>query len=184
MIKLTKLADYAVVLMSTMSERPEKVHAAGDVARGTHIPGPTAAKILGAMARAGLLTSHRGLKGGFSLAIPPQEITVADVIRAVDGPIALTDCVEHGTGDCDILDSCRVRGYWHKINGAVTAALESMTLAEISAPMPAYLTEHRMAEKSSESKDPRTPAPREQAYVPARETCPGAAFAGIAAHAD
>lgn len=179
MIKLTKLADYAVVLMSTMAEHPDKVHAAADVARGTHIPGPTAAKILGTMARAGLLTSHRGLKGGFSLAMAPQDITVADVIRAVDGPIALTDCVEHGTGDCDILDSCRVRGYWHKINGAVTAALESMTLAEISSPMPTYL-----GKEKNGSEGHLKAALRDQDYVPARETCPGAAFAGIEALAD
>lgn len=160
MIKLTKLADYAVVLMSSIAEHPEAVHAAAEIARDTHIPAPTASKILGAMTRAGLLTSHRGLKGGFSLARPPQDITVADVIGAIDGPIALTNCMEHASGDCDILDSCRVRGYWHRINGAVKAALEGVTLAEISSPIPDYLEDRR---------------PVATARHP-DERCPGASF--------
>ncbi|RMF08117.1 MAG: SUF system Fe-S cluster assembly regulator [Alphaproteobacteria bacterium] len=139
MIRLTKLADYAVVLMSSIAEHPDAVHAAADVARDTHIPAPTVSKILGAMARAGLLVSHRGLKGGFSLARAPQEITVADVIRAIDGPIALTNCIEEAPGACEILDCCRVRGYWYRINAAVTSALEDVTLAEISSPIPEFL---------------------------------------------
>lgn len=176
MIKLTKLADYAVVLTSMMAEHPERIHAAAEIARGTHIPGPTAAKILGTLARTGLLKSHRGLKGGFSLARTPQEITVADVIRAVDGPIALTDCVEETGRDCEILDSCRVRGYWHRINGAVEAALEGVTLAEISAPLPGYFRAVSSEEGDAMTSDTRF-SPEIHAQTDHRaDTCPGASF--------
>ncbi len=164
MIKLTKLADYAVVLMSSIAEHPEDVHAAAEIARDTHIPAPTASKILGVMTRAGLLASHRGLKGGFSLARPPQDITVADVIRAIDGPIALTNCMEDASGDCDILDSCRVRGYWHRINAAVKAALDGVTLAEISSPIPDFFGDKRPVATS------RPPVAR------TNDPCPGATF--------
>lgn len=135
MIRLTRLADYAVVLMAHMAEQPEGVHSASGISAITQIPAPTVSKILGTMARAGILTSHRGLNGGFSLALSPVNITLAAIISAVDGPIALTNCIEDDHADCDILGSCRMRGYWQKINLAVRGALENITLAELSTPV-------------------------------------------------
>ncbi len=147
MIRLTKLADYAVVLMAHMAENPERVHSASGISAATQIPAPTASKILGAMARAGILNSHRGLNGGFSLARAPQEISVSDIVSAVDGPIALTECVEHGQGDCDLLTSCRMRGYWQKINNAIQDALKDITLAEFATPAPDFLGDALQAPK-------------------------------------
>lgn len=141
MIRLTKLADYAVVIMTHMAHRPQDVHSASGLAAATQIPTPTVSKILGAATRAGLLTSHRGLNGGFALGRGPRTISVADIVSAVDGPIALTECVEHGQGDCDILTSCQVRGTWQKINDAIQGALESVTLADLTAPRPDFLGE-------------------------------------------
>jgi len=91
-------------------------------------------KILGLMGRAKLLRSHRGQGGGFSLARPPSDITVADIVRVVDGPVALTECIEEGPGLCELETTCRVRGYWQKINEAVKRALNDVTLADLACP--------------------------------------------------
>lgn len=141
MIRLSKLADYAVVLMAQMvADDLATRHSAAGLSAATGIPTPTVSKILGALARSGLLVSHRGVSGGFALARPPQEISVADVITAVDGPIAVTHCLTHGSPDnCDILDTCRMRGYWTRINGAIHEALGNITLVEVATPHPATL---------------------------------------------
>ncbi len=142
MIRLSKLADYAVVLVSHMATDPSARFSAADLAKLTHIPPPTVSKILGALARGGLLQSHRGLNGGFSLAHAPQDVSVADVVNAVEGPIAVTHCLDHGQGDgaCEILATCRMAGYWQRINTAIDGALKDITFAEVSTPLPAELT--------------------------------------------
>ena len=128
MIRLTNLADYAVVLMWTMGSRPEEWHSAQKLAQETSIPLPTVSKILNALARANLLISHRGLKGGFELAKGAGDVTVADIIEAVDGPIALTNCVNHTTGDCSIEHLCAFRPHWQTINSAIRTSLAGITL--------------------------------------------------------
>lgn len=141
MIRLTKLADYAVVLMAHMAENPGAIHSASGIAAATQIPAPTVSKILGAMARAHLLKSHRGLNGGFSLALEPGAITIADIISVVDGPIALTNCMEDSHADCDIVGSCRMPAYWRKINAAIRSALAGVTLADLGHPVPDFLAD-------------------------------------------
>lgn len=140
MIRLTKLADYAVVLMAHMAENPGVIHSASGIAAATRIPAPTVSKILGAMARAGLLKSHRGLNGGFSLSVALETVSIADIINVVDGPIAVTNCLEDAHADCDILGSCRMPAYWRKINDAIRGALERITLAELTHPVPDFLS--------------------------------------------
>lgn len=141
MIRLSKLADYAVVLMAQMADADAATrHSAAGLADATGIPAPTVSKILGSLGRAGLLASHRGVGGGFALARPPHAITVADIIGAVDGPIAVTHCLEHGAADnCDILDTCRMRGYWTRINAAIEGALGGISLADVTKPYPAVI---------------------------------------------
>ena len=90
-------------------------------------------KILKSLARVGLLVSHRGVKGGYSLARAPETITVAQIIGALEGPIAITECTE-ADSDCQVELSCPVRSNWHKINEAVLQALEGITLAEMTQP--------------------------------------------------
>lgn len=139
MIKMTNLADYAVILMSFIAAAPKKIHSAADIALATAVPAPTVSKILGAMARAGLLISHRGLNGGFSMARAGEDISVADIISAVDGPIALTNCIEHAPGECDMEVGCGMRRHWQKINDAVRGALENIPLSELTNPVPDFI---------------------------------------------
>lgn len=128
MIRLTNLADYAVVLMWTMGLKPSEWHSAQRLAQETNIPLPTVSKILNALSHAGLVVSHRGLKGGFELAKGADEVTVADIIEAVDGPIALTNCVTHVPGECSIEHLCAFRPHWQTINRAIRTSLAGITL--------------------------------------------------------
>lgn len=128
MIRLTNLADYAVVLMCEMAHSDTRV-SAQDLSAATGIPAPTVAKVLNALGRAGLLASHRGLKGGFSLAKCPDEIAVGDIIEAIDGPIALTHCAEEGETDCSLDHICQMRPRWQVINSAVRDALMDVKLS-------------------------------------------------------
>ena len=134
MIRLTNLADYAVVLMSELARTDRRANAS-DLAQGSGIPEPTVSKILGQMKRAGLLVSSRGVKGGFALARPAGDITVADVIEAVDGPIALTNCVSTAERECTLEPVCSMAVHWQTINEAVRGALAGISLKEISKPV-------------------------------------------------
>jgi Rrf2 family protein len=86
---------------------------------------------LKALAGAQLVESQRGARGGYRLARALEAIAVADVIRAVDGPIALTACVEGGAGGCDVQSLCAVRGRWDLVNDAIRAALGAISLADM-----------------------------------------------------
>lgn len=132
MIRLTNLADYGVVLMCRMAKAPDRIHSAFQLGQDTGIPAPTVSKILGALSKAGLLTSQRGLKGGFMISRPAADISIADVIEAIDGPIALTNCIEHGPGECTFEVGCSMRPHWQAINGAVKGALDGITLHEVA----------------------------------------------------
>ncbi len=134
MIRLTNLADYAVVLMTAAAREPGQRLSAARAAEVTAIPAPTVAKLMGTLARAGLLAAHRGVSGGFALARPAQAISVASIVEAVDGPIALTACVSGEAHECAIENVCGVRGHWGPINTAVRAALEAVTLADLVKP--------------------------------------------------
>ena len=131
MIRLTNLADYAVVVMTAAAREPAARLSAARVAEVTGIPAPTVAKLMGTLARGGLLTASRGVAGGFSLAGEPAAISVAAIVEAVDGPIALTHCVSGHAGDCTIEGHCGVRGHWGPINRAVRDALAAVTLADL-----------------------------------------------------
>jgi FeS assembly SUF system regulator len=139
-IRLSKLADYGIVMMTNMARQPQRQHNATEIAAASHIPLPTASKILKALTRAGLLASHRGAKGGYGLARDAEAITVAQVIVALDGPIALTACIEDGPGDCGIESLCPARANWQRINDAIRGALEEITMAEMAQTVPTAFT--------------------------------------------
>jgi FeS assembly SUF system regulator len=136
MIRLSRLADYGLVLMGRMALQPTTVHTAMGLADDTQLPIPTVAKLLGRLTQGNLLISHRGAKGGYQLARSPVEITVADIVVAVDGPIALTLCLEHGARPCDVEQICPTRRGWNRLNDAVKRALTEVSLAELSQPLP------------------------------------------------
>ena len=137
MIRLSKLADYGIVIMTHMARDGGRQQTAPEIAARSHLPLPMASKILKGLAHAGLLVSHRGAKGGYSLAGPAHQISVADVIVALEGPIALTACIEHAPGECDIEALCPARANWQRINDAIREALEGITLMEMAQTVPA-----------------------------------------------
>ena len=139
MIRLSRLSDYGIVLMALLAGRAGKADSgpynAREVAAEAHLPLPVVSKILKGLARRGLLVSHRGAKGGFSLARPPGEITAAEMIAALEGPIGLTECSAH-PGHCVQEASCHVREPWQRINVAVRRALDQVTLADLAPQAP------------------------------------------------
>ncbi|MEI6419030.1 MAG: SUF system Fe-S cluster assembly regulator [Sphingomonadales bacterium] len=146
MIRLTNLADYAVVVMAAAAREPGVKLSAARVADMTGIPAPTVAKLMGTLARGGLLMASRGVAGGFTLARDPADVSVAEVVEAVDGPIALTSCVSGQVHDCAMEGHCAVRGHWGPINQAVRGALMAVTLADLLQPAGTAPVESMVAE--------------------------------------
>ena len=134
-MRLTSLADYAVVVMAAAARRPAGARlSAGLLAEETGVPVPTAQKLMGRLAGAGLLESARGTGGGFRLARAAPEISLADIIEAVEGPIAMTNCIEGSIHDCALEGSCRVKPHLAAVNGAVRGALARVSLAQLACP--------------------------------------------------
>jgi len=131
MIRMSRLTDYAIVLMSYMATHHERLRNAAELAAGAQLPLPTVSKLLRLLAQQELLVSQRGVKGGYSLAQAPAEISLAGIIRALEGPIALTACTAAPAGACEYEPQCPVRIPWQRINGAVRDALERITLADM-----------------------------------------------------
>ena len=131
MIRISKLADYSVVVLVRLGAGV--IETAPGIAHATGVPEPTVAKVLKALAGAGLVASQRGARGGYRLARPLHLVSVADVIAAIEGPIALTACVEHSPSACEAESCCPVRGRWDPVNAAVREALEGVTLAQLAA---------------------------------------------------
>lgn len=138
MFKLSKLTDYAVVVLVRLA-RDECVQTSPCISAATSIPEPTVAKVLKALAGRGLVVSQRGARGGYRLSRPLATIPVSEVIAAIDGPIALTACVEGGS--CDSQRLCPMHGRWDPVNEAIEAALRSITLDDMDRAIPrAFLT--------------------------------------------
>ena len=136
MLKLGKLTDYATVLLAAMAAEPERLHAALELSGRTQVAAPTVSKLLKQLQKGGLVQSVRGAHGGYRLQRAPAAITVADVIRALEGPIAVTDCATHD-GGCAIEAGCAARAPFRLINAALTQALEAVTLADMAASLQA-----------------------------------------------
>jgi FeS assembly SUF system regulator len=133
MLRLSKLTDYATVILSFMAKDDGRVCAAIEIASVTGIALPTVSKILKALVNANVLVSTRGAKGGYALANSPENITVATIISALEGPIAVTECSISQEG-CEQASGCNLRGHWNVINRAIYNALESVTLADMIKP--------------------------------------------------
>jgi FeS assembly SUF system regulator len=142
-MRLSRLADFAVVLMTHLAQYHERVHTAAEVAIATQLPAPTVAKVLARLCREGLLTSIRGVKGGYQLARPAAKISVGAIVNALDGPVALTQCIRLGPGGCKVEAVCPSRVGLHRINVAVHKALDDVSLADIATPAQALLAPAR-----------------------------------------
>ena len=131
-MRLSHLADYAVVLMTAAARRDAGARlSASELAQETGVPLPTTQKLMGRLAVEGLLTSARGVSGGFALARPAEAITLADIVEAVEGPIAMTVCSE-GRSDCALDAHCRVKPHMGIVGDAVRGALGAVSLTELA----------------------------------------------------
>jgi FeS assembly SUF system regulator len=131
MLRLSKLTDYAVVVLVRLSSGSDAVQTSPGIAAATGIPEPTVAKVLKSLSASGLVTSQRGARGGYRPVRPLSAVPVAEVIAAVDGPIALTACVEGSAGGCDSEHLCPMRGRWDPVNEAIKLALSEISLADM-----------------------------------------------------
>jgi FeS assembly SUF system regulator len=131
MLRVTKLADYGVLMMTRFAAHSEEIQNAKDIAINARLPLPMVGKILKILSRHGLLASHRGTKGGYRLARKPEDISIAAIIRALEGPIAVTECTDVVNGNCELQRGCPVSTNWSRINQALEEALEKITLAEM-----------------------------------------------------
>jgi len=138
MLKLSKLTDYAAVVMAQIARYPEQAHAATELADAVQLPHPTVSKTLKMLVRAGLLESRRGSLGGYRLARPAASITASDIIGAIEGPVAMTEC-SHADGDCDLVDTCGVADNWQRVSLAIRTLLDSVTLAHLAQESPLKL---------------------------------------------
>ncbi|MGA2904678.1 MAG: SUF system Fe-S cluster assembly regulator [Candidatus Korobacteraceae bacterium] len=136
MIRLAKLTDYGLVLMTIIARgHGAPVHTARDLAAESRLPLPTVSKLLKQLLQSGLLTSHRGIKGGYSLAKEPAEISLAEVITSIEGPIALTECSTDISGLCDLERSCPIKRNQRIVSQVVRGALEKVTLSDLIRPL-------------------------------------------------
>ena len=127
MLRVTKLTDYATVVLTVLAAAPDAVLSANELAERAGIEVPTAAKVLKPLAQAGLVEGFRGANGGYRLARDAGEVTLADIVEAMEGPLAMTECSIH-QGQCGIEDSCGVRGNWQRVNAVIAEALRGISL--------------------------------------------------------
>lgn len=131
MLRLSKMADYAGVIMAQMAVHPQDAHNASMLAERLSLPKATVAKCLKSLSKHGLLVSQRGAYGGYTLARAPDAVSVLDIIVAMDGPVRIASCTEGVEGDCLIVHSCPMRGGWDGINRDIFQLLQGRTLADL-----------------------------------------------------
>jgi FeS assembly SUF system regulator len=131
MVRISRLTDYATVILATLAGEPDRVLNAHHLAAATRIAPPTVSKLLKQLQRARLVTSTRGQHGGYQLARPAAQISAAAILDALEGPVALTDCAA-GTGQCEIEETCRVARVWQRLNAAIRRSLSEVTLAQLA----------------------------------------------------
>lgn len=126
------MADYAVLIMSAAARHCGGVRvSASQLAAETGLPVPSVQKLVSKLTAAGLLRSSRGVGGGLKLARPPAAISLADIVEAVEGPIALTACLDKEKNDCSLERGCNVKGHWPQVNAAVRGALAQVVLTQL-----------------------------------------------------
>lgn len=134
MLRMSKLADYGTVILTTMVPQPNRVQSAAEIAARIRVAVPTVSKILKILTSGGLVASLRGAKGGYLLARAPEQISVAQIIEVMDGPIGMTEC-SITPGLCTQESDCPVRANWQKVNQVVLHALQQVTLAQMIQPV-------------------------------------------------
>jgi len=131
MLRISKLTDYATVILAHLPEDGSAVMTAVEVAERTGVGLPTVSKVLKELQRAGLVLSVRGAHGGYALARPSGAISAADILDAVEGPLSLTECSSH-PGQCGLESNCRVGASWQRINEAIRRSLRDVSLTQLA----------------------------------------------------
>jgi FeS assembly SUF system regulator len=138
MIRMSKLTDYAILVLAHLAETRDPLHSASEVAEHTGVTPATASKLLKLLGRAGLVESVRGAQGGYALARAPADITAAEVINALEGPLAITEC-SSAESHCELEPGCRMSEAWRRINLGIHRVLDEITLEQLVAPAEAPL---------------------------------------------
>jgi len=135
MLRVTKLTDYATIVLTVLAARPGAVLSAAELAERAGLEVPTVSKLLKPLAQAGLVEGFRGVHGGYRLARPAAAISLVEIVEAMEGPLAMTECsLDHG--DCGLSPQCGVRANWRRINDVVADALRGISLAQMLADVP------------------------------------------------
>lgn len=135
MLRVSKLTDYATVVMTCLAAAGDGVVSAQALAERARLEVPTVSKLLKQLAQAGLVASSRGINGGYRLSRAPERISIADIVTAMEGPIGMTECSAQA-GLCGHEPHCGVRVNWQRINQAIAGALSNVTLADMLHPPP------------------------------------------------
>lgn len=142
MIRVSRLTDYAVLILTHIAKEdlkfqngPIRVLNARDLSLRTHLPLPTVGKILKELSHSKILLSVRGVRGGYRLARPARDLSISDIVSAMEGPIAVTDCA-HGVAQCALQETCGTKTHWRMINDVVVKALKSVSLLDLSGGLP------------------------------------------------
>lgn len=133
MLRVTRLTDYATVVLTVLAARPDVVLSAPELAERAGLEAPTVAKVLKPLASAGLVEGFRGANGGYRLARAPDAISLVQIVEAMEGPLGMTEC-SIASGQCGIEHSCGVRANWRRINDVVADALGNVSLAQMLTP--------------------------------------------------
>jgi FeS assembly SUF system regulator len=147
MLRMSKLTDYGTMVLAQLAASDAGWTTAGQVADATHLGPPTVSKLLKSLVHSGLVVSSRGVQGGYALARPAAAISAAEILDALEGPVAITEC-SSSNGGCDLESYCRVGTAWQRINHSIRKALEGVTLADLQdrrEPMPTLRADLREA---------------------------------------
>lgn len=142
MFRISKLTDYSTLVLGALAKQPDALLAANAIVQLTHLPLPTVSKILKLLTKAGLLHSVRGTHGGYRLSAPPEHISVAQVVQALEGPWAVTECSHRDLHLCQIERDCQLRSQWQMVSDILYSALANISLADLTSansPLKFYL---------------------------------------------
>ena len=134
MLRLNRMTDYAILLLAVLAGRKGEVVTSATLAHHTQLNQPTVAKLAKALVKAGVVRAERGVNGGYRLMRPANEINAAEIIEAIEGPIALTACVEGVEEPCETRHGCFMSGHWNEVNSSIREALERVTLDRLFDP--------------------------------------------------
>ncbi len=164
MLRISKLTDYGTVVMAYLASHPDQGHAAKEISEQTHIALPTVSKLLKLLAKSGLLVAQRGAKGGYSLAMPATDISLSQIINALEGDIALTAC-SHSNGSCAVEKQCALRSNWRTITDVLRETLSEISLVQIINPIAPSQIKNKL-KVLNEYAPPPQPSPKGEGVAP------------------